>query len=308
LAVVGCATQEPQRRTEESNRTTSTSPTPASNTIIELDTVIHFAAPDGAPVLASPEAYLVEQTGEAQLRLVPDKGGSPLLVAAETTTHDLDLSSPFPLLLALNEGTRNVVLLRPDGTALDAAGSLSGVQSRDIVRQRRHYQLAYQLDPTTGQVKFGDGATGQRPPAGQSSVSANYRIGAGALGNVGAASSAGGELLMIQLQSLLSDRQQATALATNIAASQNERFHLEYNIDRPGADYGQRTTAGPEGCRTICLADGTCQAFTFVKPPAGASTGQCFLKQTVPTPVGDGCCISAKRKSAQEELIGNIGK
>lgn len=113
---------------------------------------------------------------------------------------------------------------------------------------------------------------------------------------------------MIDLQSMVSQRQLAVSLAQNIVAAQNEPFHLEYNMNRPGNDYGQRTTVSPEACRAICSADGVCQAFTFVKPPSGASAGQCYLKRTVPTQTGNPCCISAKRKSAAQELIGNIGR
>ncbi|MBU6480864.1 MAG: hypothetical protein KGS09_10025 [Nitrospirae bacterium] len=297
LALSACAMNEPSQPSINSDR---------SQTTIQFDKTVHFPAPDGAPVLAAPDEYLVEQTADAQLRLVPDKGGSPLIVAADKGTHDLEVSAPFPLVFALNEDARDVVLLMPDGTALDASGSLSGVRARDIVRPRRHYQLAYQLNPATGQVKFGDGATGLRPPSGQSKVSSNYRVGTGALGNVGSPSSPDGELSMIQLQSLLSDRQTAEALARNILVSQNEPFHFEYNTNRPGGDYGQQTGLSPESCRAACSADGSCQAFTFVKPPSGVQTGQCYFKRTVPAPVGDECCVSAKRKSAAQEVIGNI--
>lgn len=275
---------------------------------IQLDKTVHFPAPDGAPVLAAPDEYLVEQTTDAQLRLVPHTGGSPLIVAADQGTHDLEVSAPFPLVLALTDDERNILLLMPDGTALDASGSLSGVRARDIVRSRRHYQLAYQFDQATGQVQFGDGVAGQRPPGSQSQVASNYRVGVGSIGNIGATSTAGAEHSMIELQSALSNRATALALATNIAAAQNEPFHLEYNMNRPGNDYGLRTTVSPETCRAICSADGSCQAFTFVKPPTGASAGQCYLKQAVPAQSGNPCCISAKRKSAQQELIGNIGK
>lgn len=274
---------------------------------LQLDKPVHFTAPDGTPVLVPSDDYLVEQTTDAQLRLVPSSGGSPLLLAAEQVTHDIDLSAPIPL-LAFNDDARNVVLLMPNGTALDAAGSLSGLLTRGIVRPKRRYQLAYQLNPATGEITFGDGVTGQRLPTSQSNVSANYRAGAGALGNVGASTSAESELHLIQLQSLVSQRQQAIALASNVSAALNQGFRLEYNTDRPGNDYGQRATNSAEACRTICSADGNCQAFTFVKPPAGSSTGLCFLKRTVPTPVGNSCCISAKRKSTQDEMIGNIGK
>lgn len=297
LALSACAMNEPPQAAINSDR---------SQTTIQFDKTVHFPAPDGAPVLAAPDEYLVEQTADAQLRLVPDKGGSPLIVAADKGTHDLEVSAPFPLVLALNEDARNVVLLMPDGTALDASGSLSGVRARDIVRPRRHYQSAYQLNPATGQVQFGDGATGQRPPAGQSSVSSNYRVGAGASGNPSASSSGDSELSMIQLQSVVSNRQVILALAAAVTAAQNEHFRLEYDTNRPGGDYAQRTEVSPESCRAVCSGDGTCQAFTFVKPPPGVMAGQCFLKRTVPTQVGDRCCLSGKRKSAAQEAIGNI--
>jgi len=260
---------------------------------IQFDKTVHFPAPDGAPVPAAPDEYLVEQTTDAQLRLVPHTGGSPLIVAADQCTHDLEVSAPFPLVLALTDDERNVMLLMPDSTALNASGSLSGVRAREIVRSRRHYQLAYQFDQATGQVQFGDGVAGQRPPRSQSQVASNYRVGAGSIGNIGATSTAGAEHSMIELQSALSNRTTALALATNIAAAQNEHFHLEYNTDRPGSDYGQRAIISPETCRAICSADGSCQAFTFVKPPAAASAGQCYLKQAVPTQNGYPCCISA---------------
>jgi len=286
----------------------SQSPASTDKTIpaLTLDTAIHFATPDGAPLLVEPDDYRVEQATESQLRLVPEKGGRPVLLAAEITTHDIEVSKPFPLLLALNEDARNLVLLLPDGAALDAAGSLSGIQSRDLARPRRHYHLAYQLDQATGQIRFGDGVTGQRPPGSQSQVASTYHGGTGAIGNIDATRNS--ELEMINLQSLVSQRQQAVSLAQNIAAAQNEPFHFEYNMNRPGNDYGQRTTVSPEACRAICSTDSACQAFTFVKPPAGSTAGQCYLKRSVPTAAANPCCISAKRKSAQEELVGNIGR
>lgn len=295
----GCATQDaPTRTASQEYGVTATA--------IQLDTAIHFATPDGGLVVVEPAEYRIEQRTESQLRLVPENGGQPLLLAAALTTHDIEVSRPFPLLLALNEDARNLVLLFPDGSALDAAGSLSGIQSRNLVRPRRHYHLAYQLDQATGQVTFGDGVAGKRPPVSRSQVASDYRVGTGATSNSGATPNS--ELEMINLQSLVSQRQLAVHLAQNIAAAQNEPFHLENNMNRPGNDYGQRTTVSPEACRTICSADSSCQAFTFVKPLPGSTAGQCYLKRSVPTAVANPCCISAKRKSAQEELVGNIGK
>lgn len=299
LALSACATNVPPIQALEPDR---------SQTTIQLDKTVHFSAPDGASVLATPNEYLVERTADEQLRLVPDKGGAPLIVTTDRGTHDLEVSAPFSLVLALNDDARTVVLLMPDGTALDATGSLSGVQTRDIVRPRRHYQLAYHVNPVTGQVQFGDGAADLRPPASPASLSSNYRAGAGSSGNPGVSSPGDSEVSMIQLQSVLSQRQVALALTTAITAAQSEHFRLEYDTNRLGGDYAQRTEMSPESCRAVCAGDGTCQAFTFVKPPPGVTNGQCYLKRTVPAPVGDRCCISAKQKNAQQELIGNIGR
>jgi PAN domain-containing protein len=140
------------------------------------------------------------------------------------------------------------------------------------------------------------------PSAGTSSVSSSYRIGVGTLGNTGSSDN----LITVQLQTLMADRQRVVALSQAIQAAEAEHFRLEYNWDRPGGDYAQRAERTPESCRTACGGDPTCQAFTFIKPAAGAAAGQCFLKRTVPASVANPCCISEKRKSAQEEIIGNI--
>ncbi|MGZ9159508.1 MAG: PAN domain-containing protein [Nitrospira sp.] len=279
----------------------STASTPSTESheavLIDLDKPLHFMTTDGADTVAPAGLYRVEATQDAQLRLLSD-GQAPILIAADHTTHDIDLSIPFALTFAEREDQPHVLLLMPDGQALDAVGSLSGIRPREAQSVTRHYQFS----PGSGTVNFGDGTNGQRLPSTQSTLSSSYRAGIGAVGNVGA----GGELQMIQLQSLISQRQTALALTTAMLNAQNERFHLEYGMNRPGADYAQRMEVTPEACRASCSGDQTCQAFTFVKPPAGAPKGQCFLKRAVPAPVAAPCCISGKRKSAQEEIAGNI--
>jgi hypothetical protein len=42
------------------------------------------------------------------------------------------------------------------------------------------------LDPETGEVRFGDGMHGAKPPTGSTSVKASYQFGGGAVGAVGA--------------------------------------------------------------------------------------------------------------------------
>lgn len=52
----------------------------------------------------------------------------------------------------------------------------------------------YSLDPTTGIIRFGDGARGRRPPSG-AAMQVDYDYGAGSAGNVGAGSINGGVAL-----------------------------------------------------------------------------------------------------------------
>ena len=264
--------------------------------LIDLDKPLHFMTADGAETIGPAGSYRVEPAQGAQMRLRSD-GHTTILIAADDTIHDIDLSIPFALTFAEREDQSHVLLLMPDGRALDAVGSLRGIRPRDAKLVTRHYQFS----PGSGMVNFGEGTSGRRPPSAQSTASSAYREGMGSSGNVGA----GGELQMIQLQSLISQRQTALALTTAILNAQNERFHLEYGMNRPGADYAQRTEATPETCRASCSGDQPCQAFTFVKPTAGIANGQCYLKRAVPSPVAAPCCISGKRKSAQEEIIGN---
>ena len=295
VAFGGCATEHSGNAagTERSAITAS-----SHFTTIDLDRPVHFTAADGAGLLVPVGQYVVGPTDHSHLRLIPEENASPLVVAAALQAHDIDIAAPFVLAFTEREDEPHVLLLLPDGRALDAVGSFSGIQSRDVIRTNR----LYTLQAKTGTVRFGDGVSGRLPSAAKSSVSPSYRTGVGTVGNTGSSDSLG----MFEVQTLMADRQRAEALAQSVLAAQNERFRLEYNLDRPGGDYAQRAERTPESCRALCSADNNCQAFTFVKPAAGVAAGPCFLKRTVPASVTNSCCISGKRKSTQEGIIGNL--
>ena len=99
-------------------------------TAIQLDKAVHFSSPEDQDVLAGPGRYQVEPTDEAQLRLVPEGEKPPLLIAAATTSFDLDVAAPAALTIPYGEDTHHVVLLLPGGTALDSIGSYSGTRTR----------------------------------------------------------------------------------------------------------------------------------------------------------------------------------
>jgi len=68
------------------------------------------------------------------------------------------------------------------------------------------------------------------------------------------------------------------------------------NTDRPGSDYSNFEIGGvPDQCRTRCLKDRRCEAWTFVKPGIQGRRAHCWLKDRVPLAVTNRCCISGTR-------------
>ena len=265
--------------------------------LIQLNQALHFAAPDGQSVSVLPGMYLVEPSilKEPQLILWHEHG--TITLQATQTTHDQPVRTPEAYLIQENdhEDMHHVVVFLPDGNALEATGSISAIQTRGNFRVTKHYQL----DTATGVIRFGDGQQGRRLPTGQSNVPTQYREGSDHQGS---------ELSMIELQSLISQRQMAVQLTTSLLNKLHGQFQLEEATDRPGDDYARHIEESPESCRTRCAGDGNCQAFTFVKPNPGSTQGQCFLKRSEPNPVAHLCCISGTRSSNEQKIIRNIGR
>lgn len=99
---------------------------------VVLDKPLHFMAPDGRDVVASPGTYRVEATEGAQLRLIPTEGTEVLVVQAVADRHDEAITSPVALSIPAEGETLHVVLLLPAGRSLDAAGSWGEVRSRGV--------------------------------------------------------------------------------------------------------------------------------------------------------------------------------
>jgi hypothetical protein len=82
------------------------------------------------------------------------------------------------------------------------------------------------------------------------------------------------------------------------AREQRRSVSLEYDIDRPGADYtfSEIPDGNPESCRVKCASDGKCRAFTFVKPGVQGRYARCYLKTAIPQRRADRCCISGVKQ------------
>ncbi len=102
---------------------------------IELETAMHFLAPDGSDVVIEPGRYQVE-AAESWLRLIPGERRDALLLIAQSAMHTEPLDAPQAHVNAIDDNTQTIVLLLPGGRSLEAIGSVSGVRSRAITRQR----------------------------------------------------------------------------------------------------------------------------------------------------------------------------
>lgn len=98
-------------------------------TSVTLDGPIHFMASDGSDVVAGPGTYQVEASA-SQLSLTAE-GRPPLKIDAKPTTHSETIQTPLAVMVPVEDpDVLHVVLLLPNGQALDAPGSLSGTRPR----------------------------------------------------------------------------------------------------------------------------------------------------------------------------------
>lgn len=105
-----------------------------SSTII-VDEAVHFLATDGSDVVVGPGTYHVEAADE-WLRLIPGERRDALLLKAEAFSHQERIELPSARFIPEEEEQYSLVLLLPDGKAMEAIGSVSGVRSRAVRRAR----------------------------------------------------------------------------------------------------------------------------------------------------------------------------
>lgn len=69
---------------------------------------------------------------------------------------------------------------------------------------------------------------------------------------------------------------------------------LEWNVNRRGSDYRSFDLGAPqpELCRNACMSEPACVAFTYVNPGVQGPNARCWLKNSVPPPTPEGCCVS----------------
>src|SRR5262245_21783981 len=85
-----------------------------------------------------------------------------------------------------------------------------------------------------------------------------------------------------------------TVRATTTPPPAYPASNLEWNVDRPGSDYRSFDLASPspETCQATCMQEQACVAFTYVNPGVQGPNPRCWLKNAIPQPVPQNCCVS----------------
>ena len=105
--------------------------------LVELEKTIHFLTPSGEDVAVSPGAYSVEAADDALiLTLNQTEEVQPVTIKAEATTHTESIDTPEPLTIPEEEDQKVIMLLLPEGKALQAVGSSSGIRERGMTLKR----------------------------------------------------------------------------------------------------------------------------------------------------------------------------
>ena len=103
-------------------------------TSITLERQVHFVNSKGDATQVQPGTYEVS-TIQDTLQLYGESTDNLLPLQTHTFTHKESIEAPTPLSFMDREDEHVVMLLYPDGTALEAVGSYSGIQSRAIRRR-----------------------------------------------------------------------------------------------------------------------------------------------------------------------------
>jgi hypothetical protein len=111
---------------------------------LTLEHPVHFLASDGSDVVVEAGTYMVDTLVGSRLRLNME-GGETLFLEAQATTHNEEIEAPLAVTVRSEDpDVVHIVMLLPNGQALDAPGSISGTRSRGFAN----------LLASTAQIQF----------------------------------------------------------------------------------------------------------------------------------------------------------
>ena len=122
----GCASTHLQ----DSGNEADAGPVPFTS-MVEFDQAMHFLNQEGEDVIISAGDYYVDPVQNGlRLKSVHNEEAVAVIVKAETTTHDRTVEIPESVSMKEGADQQVVMMLMPDGQALEAVGSTSGIQGR----------------------------------------------------------------------------------------------------------------------------------------------------------------------------------
>jgi hypothetical protein len=96
----------------------------------------------------------------------------------------------------------------------------------------------------------------------------------------------------------------AAGSAVSGEANPQRQAWVEQDVDRPGSDFQILwLRGGPEECQAACAQHPLCRSYTYVRPGIPGRLEGCWLKNGIPPPVADGCCVSGVKT---EEAVAGI--
>ena len=107
-------------------------------TTIELETPVHFLAPDGSDLRVDAGTYAIEPA-EEWIRLMSGARHDAVLVEATKGTHEMELEHTMGLSVPgeteQEKDLHHVMLLLPGGQSLEATGTYSGIRHRGFLKK-----------------------------------------------------------------------------------------------------------------------------------------------------------------------------
>jgi hypothetical protein len=151
-AVTACSTDSNAPLSNHDRPAAALRPDDLPPNSVRVPQELHFPSPEGNDVQLSAGSYLVETAGPDQIRLIPTGDASAILLAAVPISHDEQIVTPVARLIDDMDQSHHVVLLTPGGTGQTAAGSETGLESRDITRAGPSGRLKVQIPSVATQL------------------------------------------------------------------------------------------------------------------------------------------------------------
>jgi len=113
---------------------TAITPSAHAATMLTLEQVVYFTDSDGSRLVAHPGTYTVEAPRGSLIKLTAE-GRERLLIEGQATTHSEIIVSPLATILRSEKpDVLHLILLLPNGLALDAAGSVTAVAPHPVIK------------------------------------------------------------------------------------------------------------------------------------------------------------------------------